>query len=227
MPDNSISVDILQMCPENIIPHDACRYLGQYCYADNISNFLRMTEMQFISIMKNEYSRVTPYDLKPEEVESWKRSYKLIRMAFEDSPNSSEASVIFEYVLPYKKFGKKEYFCSQVGCRADIIILTKNIITIVEVKDLTMEDVLEAHFHNQAQKYKRKLQQFHMASQDSKIKVMLVCLQENELSVRKQQTWFLSADGFREIVHSRSIGIRPLEDTDSWIESDWIWRKRL
>ena len=224
MPDNSRTVDTLKRCPENIIPHDACRYIGHCCYADTISNYMRMTEPQFISHMKKEYHGVTSHALTPGEVESWKRSYKLIKKAFEDAPNSSEATVVFEYVLPERKRGKKDLFCAQVGCRADVIILTKTMITIVEVKNRTMEDVIEANYHNQAKKYKRKLQQFHMASQDAKIKVMLVCLQENELSVRKQQTWFLSADGFREKVLSQSIGTRSLEDAGSWIKSDWIWR---
>ena len=227
MPDNSRSNDTLKRCPENIIPHDDCLYLGHYCYADTISSFMRMTEPQFISHMKKEYYGVTSHVLTPAEVESWKRSYKLIQKAFEYAPNSGEATVVFEYVRPERKRGKKDLFCEQVGCRADVIILTKTIITIVEVKNRTMEDVIKANFHNQAQKYKRKLQQFHMASQDAKIKVMLVCLQENELSVRKQQTWFLSADGFREKVHSQSIGTQSMDDTESWIKSDWIWRTRL
>lgn len=227
MPGNFRLIDTFQNRSEILIPHDDCLYLGHYCYADTVSNYMRMTESQFISHMKRAYPGVTSYALTSGEIESWKRSYKLIRKAFEDAPNSSEATVVFEYVLPEKKRGREDLFCEQIGCRADVIILTKTIITIVEVKNRTMEDVIKAKYHYQAQKYKRKLQQFHMASQDTKIKVMLVCLQENELSVRKQQTWFLSADGFREKVQSQSIGTSSLENIDDWIESDWIWRSRI
>lgn len=224
MPDDTRTYNAIQPRPEIMIPHDSCRYLGQYCYADKVSNFLRLTEQQFISQMKQEYPRVTPYDLNRGEIESWKRSYKLIRNAFEDAPNSSEATVVFEYVLPERKRGKKELFCAQVGCRADVIILTKTMLTVVEVKDRTMADAIDANYHNQAQKYKRKLQQFHMASQGAKIKVMLVCLQEQGLSLRKQQTWFLSADGFREKALSQSIGTQAVAEPGSWLSSDWIWR---
>lgn len=225
MPDYSRPNETILPCPETMIPHEACRYLGQYCYADSISNLMCMTEPQFIAHMKREYPRVTSYDLTREEVESWKRSYRLIKNAFKDAPNSSEAIVIFEYVLPAGKFDRKDLFCDQVGCRPDIIILTKTIITIVEVKDRTMAGALDAKYQKQAQKYKRKLRQFHMASQDTKIKVMLVCLQEEDLSVRESKTWFLSSDGFREKVLSQSIGTQSLTDPDSWIESDWIWKQ--
>lgn len=207
-----------------IIHHGDCKYLGQYCYADSVENFLSMDEDQFISHMIQEYENVCSMELEQSEIESWKRSYRLVRDSFLNQLAAKDAFVIFEYVLPNKKYGLTERFCEQAGCRADIIILTKKIITVVEVKDRTKDAAMDAHFDNQAQKYKRKLQQFHFASLGMKIKVMLVLLQEENLSERKQQTWYLSPDGFKERVAISSIGAQAFQDPDVWIHSNWIWR---
>ena len=206
------------------IPHYECRYLGRYCYADKAANFLRMDEEAFLALMKRRFAQVSPYPVDPHEIASWRRSFRLMKSAFQGAQRSYDATLIFEYVIPTNfRDMTPESFREQNGSRADVIILTKRMTTIVEVKDRTAErpDVVRL-FSKQAKGYGNRLRKFRQPT-DRRIKTMLVLLQEEGLSRTENKVWHLSPDTFREKVLRQCIGTGACADPRAWMEEDWAF----
>lgn len=195
-------------------------YLGNACYGDLIGNFCGMTKACFITQMKQNYAEVYPTKPSPSECNSWGKSFTTLKKALKKCDKHQNLTILFEYVLPSGKYSSEKGFLGQVGGRADAIILSKNIVTVLEFKDRTFDACKAAGYMNQAKKYADRIRKYHVEAAEQKIKTILVCIPETGLNQKMNGITICSPDILGEtLLHLCEVV--PHEDPFRWQHTQW------
>ena len=133
----------------------------RYCYADTVSNFLKISEADWIREMKSGFSEAYMLSLGPIQVGVWKDCFRVLQ---EHLPtfhqNYPNFSIIFEYSLPYES-----------GRRPDVLLISNEFVIILEFKK--KDSVLRADI-DQVAAYARDIEEYHYESRNKDISPILV-----------------------------------------------------
>ncbi len=167
-------------------------------YLDNLLNHYLTSTDQIVGNLTREYSK-QHLDLKKQQTQTWIDTAEIFKMLFNDTkskiPNIKDWGLLYEYKIPRR------------AKRIDVVLLSKNLIFILEVKN--HQDSYNSVDIAQLEDYCLDLRDFHFECKDRIIIPILLCTNapviQNEISKSDdfvQNTLFANAINLSEIIQS-------------------------
>lgn len=139
-------------------------------YIDNLLNHFRTPIDQIVGVLTRQYSKYH-LDQKSKQTETWIESIKIANRFFVDSKqlinNIGDWGILYEYQIPRR------------AKRIDLVLLSRNVIFIVEIKN--HENKYKAADIAQLEDYCLDLRDFHFESKDKLIVPILLCTEAKEV----------------------------------------------
>ena len=175
----------------------------RYCYADKISNFLKLTSDEFINTVKTSFLNNHALELSDEQIHAWIDSFHVIQRM--NLP--SDIHIIFEYSLPYES-----------GRRPDVILLSNEHVLILEFK---MKGTIKEADVDQAKAYARDISEYHYESRDKQVVPMLVLTRTSNINQNIGGVHCVSSDNLQAALDEIYVGCVEACDYESWINSKY------
>lgn len=173
-------------------------YIGKCCYHDTVDKLLALGETEWERTMASRFKRVSPFPLRPEQSRAWRNCYAAIASAFRDLPAEyGKLQIVFEYVLPQRRPDDTEQRVDDTGVRADVILLSKDTVLVLEFKD---RDALFPGCERQARKYARRLRRWHTGSVGMRRKTAVVLTQSPPLREKRYRLTACSPDELAGVI---------------------------
>lgn len=158
-------------------------YIGKCCCHGTADKLLALGEAERERAMASRFKRVSPFPLRPEQSRAWRNCYAALASAFRELPAEyGRLQLIFEYVLPQRRPDAAEQPVDDTGVRADVVLLSKGTVLILEFKD---RDALFPGCERQARKYARRLRRWHTGSVGMRRKTAVVLTQPPPLCEKR------------------------------------------
>ena len=134
-------------------------------YSNTISNFVSDNQEKIIGILTKGYANAGFANLIKNQIEAWKIEIDLLQNIFKklifDNSEINKWHILIEYPIPRR------------NCRADVILLIKNFIVVIEFKIFSKEYLTT--YEKQLLEYCYDLRDFHLKSANKFIYPILVC----------------------------------------------------
>lgn len=165
-------------------------------YIDTLLNHSLTQTDEILGTLVKEYGK-SHLDLKKQQINSWYESIEFLKIFFSQTKytiaNSADWGILYEYKIPRR------------AKRIDLVLLSKNVIYVVEIKNqqnkYNSEDVA------QLEDYCLDLRDFHFESMDRVIVPILLCPEAKEIQNEifkidnpVQKTLFANKSSFSKIV---------------------------
>lgn len=199
------------------------RYINNFCFCSAIDEFLKTTKDEWLSVMKENYPFVTPYELSESQVDAWKDEYDVLKRqlkaAVRKNGSYGKLTILFEYVL--------WDFDNDNGVRPDVILLSADRIGIIEFKTRSIDDENYRYVTAQAKKYRHRLLHNHDRSKGMKLSVVAVMTSMKDFYEIKDRVKCISPDRFEDCLESLMGRYpKPHDDIYGWIGSDYHFEKK-
>lgn len=204
------------------------QYVGQCCYADTISSFMETDRNEWLEEMIHQYSSTSPYPLDVEQKHAWEDAYHVLMDAFRDLCDCDDRygalAIVFEYVMPIRNPSKAS-IKTTVGYRCDAVIVSSETVIAIEFKqwkDFPKGRKLE----RQADKYRKRLKRWHMASAGLTKKALFVPTKASNLNLKIGRVRVCSPDNLAQAIHDCfEYAPQPFCSLQSWLDSEWQDRR--
>ena len=201
------------------------RYIGACCYAGTVREFLSLSMGEWLQIMKANFPSVWYNKLDPAQEKSWHTTFKTLKSSLKQLPAYHDLTIVFEYVLPTRPAKSKKALYSQIGVRADVMLISKGKVGIIEFKDRPLKSYTDMSVvSKQANKYATRIKRFHSMSQNMTVSTVALMLQDEQLCRFDKDTnvKFYSPDNMTDAL-VYLVGKKPARHPkpDRWIQSDW------
>lgn len=192
-------------------------YINHYCYRSPIRTFLALTKEEWLALMKTRHRQTTNHALEESNIKAWGNCFDVLQAAFRTLPeNYHRLQIIFEYVLPrFSPDGPRAE--NDPGVRADVIILGKKDIVVLEFKQ---RDEYLPMFRRQALKYRHRLQKWHVRSTGMSKKTILVLTKGHDINFHDYKLEICSPEHLAAVLQNL-LGPAPARKTKDEIR-DWI-----
>lgn len=178
----------------------------RYCYADTVSNFLKISENAWIREMKSGFSEAYMLSLGNVQIGVWKDCYRVLQehlpMFNRNHPNFN---IIFEYSLPYES-----------GRRPDVLLVSNESVLILEFKK--KDSVLRADI-DQVAAYARDIEEYHYESRNKRISPILVVTEMHDVFYDELGVSVCSGDLLNAALDNNVVGENTACNLKEWIES--------
>lgn len=175
---------------------------GHCCYSNSVPAFLKETESDFISTMRDAFNDEYLFALGKEQVEAWKDCFKVMQ----STPMHDCAGIIFEYALPYES-----------GRRPDVLLVTKEHVVILEFK--MKNRILEADV-DQVAAYARDIREYHFESREKSVVPVLVLTRASDIDKIINNVRCVSADNLLIIINDCTKDDTKT-DIKAWMDSKY------
>lgn len=167
-------------------------------YIDNLLNHYHTTTDQIVGNLTREYGK-HHLDLKKQQTQTWIDTAEILKKFYSDIKNNipdiENWGLLYEYKIPRR------------AKRIDVVLLSKNIIFILEVKNY--QDSFNSTDIAQIEDYCLDLRDFHFESKDRIIVPILLCTNasaiQNEIKKSDdfvQNTFFANSNNLSKIIQS-------------------------
>ena len=206
-----------------------CRYVGNCCYADSISSFVDTDKKKWLKAMSERHPSTSPYQLDEEQRRAWDNAYDVLREVFEDlcacDERYGDISIVFEYVMPIRN-PEKASIDRTVGYRCDAVIVSSETVIAIEFKQW---DAFPRgrRLERQADKYRKRLRRWHVASAGLTKKALFVPTKASGLDLKSGRVRVCSPDNLAQAIRDcfQSAPHR-IPSLRSWLDSEWRDRGR-
>lgn len=196
-------------------------YIGKSCYCSTVERLLDLGQERWLARMKSCFKRVSPYPLTDGQVRAWVNSYDVLTSTFAAlPPEYGKLQLIFEYVLPSHK-PEDDAAAEDVGVRADVILLSKDTVCVLEFKDRTGS---YPGCERQARKYAKRLRHWHTGSVGMRKKTILVFTKATEISEKRYRLNVSSPDHLASVLANLfPAPIRKMtkDGAKAWMNAPW------
>ena len=199
------------------------------CLCITLKELLRITETEFIKLMRKKFKSLTGHDLEKSRTKSWRDEYKQFTKYFipiirKNNKNDVNFPVIFEYKLPLEltDLESKEYVYS------DAIIVGEEGIVVLEFKQMNSDGF---QFHaKQALKYMHRLRYHKVSCRQHKRYTYVVYTEEKDDKVysfgNKKDFWFGNPKGVAKDLCTQFFdSVNYCDDIGKWLSAGF-WEKR-
>ena len=199
------------------------KYINNFCFCSTIDEFLTVSKIEWLEVMKENYSCVTPYSLSEAQMNAWEDEYDVLQKQLKLQVNKKRGygklSILFEYVL--------WDFDNENGIRPDVIILGADRIGIIEFKTRSINDENYKYVTSQAKKYRHRLLHNHDESKNMKLGTAAVMTSMKDYYQINGRVKCVSPDRFEEAAGSlMGMDPKPHPDVFRWINSDYHFEKK-
>lgn len=196
-------------------------YIGNACYCSAADRLFGLGEERWLAQMKSRFKQVSPYPLTDEQVRAWANSYKVLASTFASlPPEYGKLQLIFEYVLPSHE-PEEGAATEDIGVRADVILLSKDTVCVLEFKDRTGP---YPGCERQARKYAKRLRRWHTGSVGMRKKTILVFTNASDISEKRYRLTVSSPDHLTGVLADLfPMPVRKLaeKNTKAWMNAPW------
>ena len=202
------------------------RYIGACCYAGTVREFLSLSMGEWLQIMKANFPSVWYNKLDSAQEKSWHTTFKTLKPALQRLPTYHDLTIVFEYVLPSRPAKSEKALYSQIGVRADVMLISKGKVGIIEFKDRPLMSYTDMSVvSKQAKKYATRIKRFHNMSQNMTVSTVALMLQDEQLCRFDKDTnvKFYSPDNMTDAL-VYLVGKNPTchPKPEQWLQSEWI-----
>ena len=193
-------------------------YICSYCQYYTIGHLRRKQKHTWMRDMEEQFQYVSPYELDERQIKAWDDSFDTLKENLKYLPAQyNDIHAVFEYVMPRFSPDSEKGQEEETGIRADVVLVSKNKTISIEFKQ--RKDVFEG-FMEQALKYKRRLDNYHLKAQNMKNKAILVLTKASDYFKRHDDLIVCSRDRLDEAIIAL-MGKRVYEnpDIEEWIDS--------
>ena len=176
------------------------------CYSKSISQFLNITQKDWLQEMQNNYVVMVGEAPSKEQVEAWDDCYIKSRSFFEACTIFS-CNIIFEYLMP-----------REGGRRPDVLILSGNYLFVLEYK---MKERFSQADVDQVSAYARDLKHYHSASHGLDVIPILVPTKTNGKCRRYNDIFACSPDKLEELIKPL-LSKNQVIDLDDWLAGEYV-----
>ena len=197
---------------------DFNRYLGHYCWSGSAEQLVNSTKEAWLTKMIEKYPDVSPYALKAGQKTAWGSSFSAMKKALKNN-KPKNALLVFEYALPLS-LGEDG---AEMLVWPDALIVTDKKIVVLEFKNRPLnDDKIIEHFLSQAQKYQRRLEKYHVASQEKTIECILVSTKMHNAFRKTNAGVFCSGDQLNRAISKAFPTAAKAFDYEDWLNSQFI-----
>ena len=193
--------------------------LGGYCCVLKIGEVLEIPGETWLDTMIESYPAVSDFVLNRAQIRAWVDEYAVLQKAFRDLPAGYRAlDVVFEYVIPQNRpLGEAPDPASWI--RPDAVILSADTVLILEFKQRA-ED--ERYQQRPAQKYRKSIKRYHLASRRMRKRSVLVLTKQREYLEHYPGFDSCSPDRLATVIRDCiEDDCRPHPDVFAWLGSDF------
>ena len=193
------------------------------CLCIKINEMRKMTETDFVSLMKKQYRNICKFKLTPERVRSWKDEYRQFIDCFIPAFRKHDANTLSFYVVFELKLPKfRTDIESDEFIYADAVILGNEGVVVLEFKQREM--VVVEQFSSQALKYMKRLRYHRLVGRQPHKYTYLVYTKEkeNHLDVlgKHKNFWYGNPKAVASDICTRFFNAEsPYLDTDEWLNA--------
>ena len=186
------------------------------CYF-RVNDFLNADQSTWLATMTRSVQEMHPGEVSKGQIESWRDCFDVLQRELSLIPEiTSSLSIIFEYWLPQHSPESKKA-ANDNGVRADVILLDKKTVTILEFKRL--KELFFGHVR-QTRKYRRRIQDYHDQSRGMNKKAVLVLTEAENLNKDYNKVLVRSSDGLADALKAiYAPNGEPHPNPKGWIES--------
>ena len=181
---------------------------------------------EWLQIMKANFPSVWYNKLDSAQEKSWHTIFRTLKPALQRLPAYHDLTIVFEYVLPTRPAKSKKALYSQIGVRADVMLISKGKVGIIEFKDRPLKSYTDRSIvSKQANKYATRIKRFHSMSQNMTVSTVALMLQDEQLCRFDKDTnvKFYSPDDMTDAL-VYLVGRNPAcnPNPEQWLRSEWI-----
>ena len=193
-------------------------YICSYCQYYKIGQLKRKRKATWLREMEEQFEYVSPYELDDAQIKAWDDCFDSLKENLKYLPSQyDDIYAVFEYVMPKHNPDSAKGQEEENGIRADCVLVSRKTTVVLEFKQ--RKDEFEG-FIEQALKYKRRLDKFHLEAKTMKNKAILVLTRANNYFKQYGDAIVCSSDRLDEAI-TKSFGKRVYEnqDIERWIDS--------
>lgn len=198
---------------------------GSCCSCYRYGEFKKLNRDFWLEEMIRNSRELCGEEAGDKQCRAWLNCREVMNKALKKLPGSYEdVFLVFEYLLPNHKPGTKKAE-TEKGIRPDVLMVSKEHVIVLEFKQRKADgdgSVFEG-YANQAEKYVRRLNRYHKASENMVVMPVLVMVLEHKLLEDRDSIIVCSADRLAEAIVTLS-GETPVPFTDSemaaWLDSE-------
>ena len=177
-----------------------------------VKNFVELDNDVILRKLIQWESKLFSKDSRPQQISAWKNSMKILQDSFKNlisiNQNSSELTVIFEYILP-----------REGGRRPDVILLSKNHVLVFEFKDYSIPK--KDHI-DQVSAYSRDIKNYHHMSHEMTVVPILITTKYTGETLEIKGVKILNKNDIGSFVNNSIKDDEPYQNVTKWINSDYL-----
>lgn len=202
---------------------------GKYCYCSRYSDFVSFDQDSWLEKMCKNFKECCEEEPSSSQIAAWTNCRSVLTSTFDSLPESfRDTWLVFEYALPRNKPGTKKE--DKMLCvRPDVLLISGDRIIVMEFKQREPDkdgNIYEG-LVSQAQKYKARLEKFHLMSHDMIIFNVLVLTHGNYyINVIEDSTYSCTSDRLPDLMqvlmHTASKNLTE-DAVSAWLDSDIVF----
>lgn len=192
------------------------------CYF-SVRDFLKMDQKTWLNTMTESVQKMHPGEVTKSQIESWCDCFHVLQHELALIPEvTNNLFIIFEYWLPQHS-PENNKTANDNGVRADVILLDKKTVTVLEFKRL--KELFFGHVR-QTRKYRRRIQDYHDQSLGMNKKAVLVLTKAEDFNKDYKKVFVRSSDRLASVLKTiYTPNTEPHPDPKRWIESTFSVHK--